>query len=89
MITDLSRLVAGSATYQSALTDFLRDLVRIASVNGRDPEATVATRIEQEARKLGLESHLVALQPDRPNILVSYGEGADGFALIAHMDTVA
>jgi len=89
VITDLSTLMAGSAKYQSAITDFLRDLVRIPSVNGRDPEAALAIRIEEEARKLGLESRLVALQPDRPNILVSYGEGADGFALIAHMDTVA
>jgi succinyl-diaminopimelate desuccinylase len=89
MIDDLSTLVAGSAIYQSALTDFLRDLVRISSVNGRDTEAALAARIEQEARKLGLASRLVALQPERPNILVTYGEGTDGFALIAHMDTVA
>lgn len=89
MIANHSTLVAGSAKYQSALTDFLRDLVRIPSVNGRDPESTLAFRVEEEARKLGLDSRLVALEPERPNILVSYGEGTDGFALIAHMDTVA
>jgi acetylornithine deacetylase/succinyl-diaminopimelate desuccinylase-like protein len=86
---DLSALTAVAASYQPALTDFLRDLVRIPSVNGRDPEAALATRITEEARKLGLDSRLVALQAERPNVLVTYGKGTDGFALIAHMDTVA
>ena len=61
----------------------------IPSVNGRDLEGRLARRIESEACKLGLESRMVALQPDRPNILVTYGEGPDRFALIGHMDTVA
>ena len=42
-----------------------------------------------EANKLGFESRLIALQPERPNILVTYGKGAERFALIGHMDTVA
>jgi acetylornithine deacetylase/succinyl-diaminopimelate desuccinylase-like protein len=85
----LSTLAAGSVKYESALTDFLCDLVRIPTVNGRDTEAALTTRITEEARTLGLDSRLVARQPDRPNILVTYGEGAEGFAIIAHMDTVA
>lgn len=89
MTTDISALLSGAARYQSDLTAFLRDLVRIRSVNGRDPEGPLAIRIQEEANKLGLESRLVALQPERPNILVTYGAGADRFALIAHMDTVA
>ncbi len=89
MKPDLSALITGAANHQPALTDFLRDLVRIPSVNGRDPETPLTTRIAEEAIKLGLDSRLVALQPERPNILVTYGEGAEGFALIAHMDTVA
>jgi succinyl-diaminopimelate desuccinylase len=36
-----------------------------------------------------LEARLVAREPERPNVLVSYGSGADRFALIAHLDTVA
>jgi len=71
------------------MTAFLRDLVRIPSVNGLHSEGRVATRVEEEARKLGLEARLIAREPDRPNVLVSYGAGADRFALIAHMDTVA
>jgi acetylornithine deacetylase/succinyl-diaminopimelate desuccinylase-like protein len=87
--TDISTLLSASERYQLELTAFLRDLVRIPSVNGRDPEGPVALRIEEEARKLGLESRLVAREPERPNVLVTYGSGADRFALIAHMDTVA
>lgn len=89
MIPDISTLLTSAGRYQPDLTGFLRDLVRIPTVNGRDPEAPLVARIEQEARKLGLASRRVALQPERPNILVSYGEGSDQFALIAHMDTVA
>lgn len=85
----LSTLIAGSANYQSDLNEFLRDLVRIPSVNGRDLEAALATRFEQEVRKLGLDSRRRALQSERPNILLTHGEGADWFSLIAHMDTVA
>jgi acetylornithine deacetylase/succinyl-diaminopimelate desuccinylase-like protein len=87
--SNISTLLASAGKVQSDITSFLCDLVRIPTVNGRDMEAPLATRIEQEARKLGLESRLVARQPDRPNILVSYGKGPDRFALIAHMDTVA
>jgi succinyl-diaminopimelate desuccinylase len=87
--TDISTLLSASERYRHGLTAFLRELVRIPSVNGRDLEGPVATRIEEQARKLGLESRLVAREPERPNVLVSYGSGADRFALIAHMDTVA
>ena len=89
MIKETSLLLSAAQKYQPDLTGFLRDLVRIPSVNGRDPEAPLASRIEEEAHKLGLESRLIALQSERPNILVTYGVGAARFSLIAHMDTVA
>lgn len=89
VISNPSNLLTAAGKYQSDLTAFLRDLVCIPSVNGRNPEAPVAARIMDEARKLGLDSRLVALQPERPNVLVSYGAGADSFAMIGHMDTVA
>ena len=89
MILDSYALLTSAYKYQIDLTDFLRDLVRIRSVNGRDTEHGLAERIQMEANKLGLESNLVALQPGRPNILVTYGTGAERFALIGHMDTVA
>jgi len=86
---DISVLLASAGRYQSDLTEFLRDLVRIPSVNGRQAEVSVAQRIQEEAKKLGFESHLVALDRERPNILITYGTGEDRFALIGHMDTVA
>src|SRR5689334_13269853 len=89
MIKETAPLLSAARKYQPDLTAFLRELVRIPSVNGRDPEAPLANRIEEEAHKLGLEAHLVALQAERPNIRVTYGEGRERFALIAHMDTVA
>lgn len=89
MILDSSTLLAGANKYKTDLIDFLRDLVRIPSVNGRDTEHLLAERIQMEAHKLGLESNLVALQSERPNILVTYGSGSESFALIGHMDTVA
>jgi len=89
VIQNTSALLTAAGKYQKDLTAFLRDLVRIPSVNGRDTEAALAGRIQVEANKLGFESRLVALQPERPNILVTYGAGADRFALISHMDTVA
>ena len=89
MIFDSSVLLAGANKYHTDLIDFLRDLVRIPSVNGRDTERLLAERIQLEANRLGLESQLIALQPERPNILVTYGTGAERFALIGHMDTVA
>jgi len=89
LITDHSSLLRIAETYQSDITAFLRALVRIPSVNGRDPESRIAERIQVEADRLGFESRLVALQPERPNILLTYGTGMERFALIGHMDTVA
>lgn len=67
----------------------LKDLVQLRSVNGRDSEAGVAHRLAVEAERLGLTAELVALDPGRPNVVVSWGHGPAGFALIGHMDTVA
>lgn len=71
------------------LLALLQDLVRLRSVNGRDSEAALAQRLAQEAERLGLAAELVALDPARPNVLVRWGHGPAGFALIGHMDTVA
>jgi succinyl-diaminopimelate desuccinylase len=67
---------------------FLQDLVRIPSVNGRNTEAAVARRVVEEAERLDLPARLVAADPERPNVLVELGDGAKGFALVAHLDTV-
>ena len=74
---------------QDRLVRFLQDLVRIPSVNGRENEGEVAGRVLEEARALGLDGEIVAPNPERPNVLASWGEGERGFALLAHMDSVA
>jgi acetylornithine deacetylase/succinyl-diaminopimelate desuccinylase-like protein len=89
LIPDAASLLRAANLYQPDITAFLSDLVRIPSVNGRDSEDRIAQRVQEEADKLGLESRLVAQEPDRPNVLVTYGSGAERFALIGHMDTVA
>ncbi len=86
---DQDRLVAAARRYQPELVAFLQDLVRIRSVNGRETEAAVAGRILAEAERLGLDCRLVAADPRRPNALVTWGRGPNGFVLVGHMDTVA
>ncbi|HUF38783.1 MAG TPA: M20/M25/M40 family metallo-hydrolase [Anaerolineales bacterium] len=78
-----------AGSYADDLVAFLQDLVRIPSVNGRDPERPAAERVAAEAEKLGFDAALHASNPDRPNVLVSWGYGPRGFALIGHLDTVA
>lgn len=75
--------------YQQHTLVFLRDLVRIHSVNGRDGERGVAQRIVDEASSIGLDAKMIAIDPERPNALVCWGSGPAGFTLIAHTDTVA
>ena len=82
-------LISIAHEYEAALIAFLQDLVRIRSVNGREGEKAVAERIAGEAQRLELPAQLIAADPDRPNVLVSWGRGEAGFALIGHMDTVA
>lgn len=82
-------LLSRADIYHDKIASFLQDLVRIPSVNGRDTEKAVAERIIAEGKALGFKSELAAKDPERPNALVSYGEGENGFAIIAHIDTVA
>ena len=75
--------------YAGQMTSFLQDIVRIPSVNGRNPERPVALRLIEEAKYLELDFSLVFKDEDRPNAVVTCGNGSKSFALIAHMDTVA
>ena len=85
----IDQIIKRAQEYQTKIIEFLQDLVRIPSVNGRDNERCIAERIVVEAQKLDLPANLAALDPERPNALVSYGSGKTEFALIGHMDTVA
>ena len=83
------QLVEMAERYGDQITKFLQDLVRIPSVNGRDSERKVAERIIAEGERLGLNSYLKAKNDNRPNAVITCGDGDQGFAIIAHMDTVA
>jgi acetylornithine deacetylase/succinyl-diaminopimelate desuccinylase-like protein len=72
-----------------SLQAFLQDLVRIRSVNGRDRELEIAERVRDEAQRLGFEATLAGSDPERPNVIVEWGHGPRGFALVGHLDTVA
>ena len=86
---DKQKVLAKAQEYAPQVEAFLADIVRIPSVNKRDPEVRVAERILQEAQSLGFDSELAAKDPQRPNVLARYGQGNKGFALIGHIDTVA
>ena len=85
----VARLLSVAGELRQDVTDFLRDLVRIPSVNGQHPEQALALRILEEAEKLALPVQLEGKDASRPNVLARFGEGSNGFALIGHMDTVA
>ncbi len=85
----IDRILSAASSYQSELTAFLQDLVRIPSVNGRESEKAVAERIVAEGKFLGFKSELIAKDPERPNAVIQYGQGEKAFAIIAHIDTVA
>jgi acetylornithine deacetylase/succinyl-diaminopimelate desuccinylase-like protein len=82
-------LLSMAQQHQEEVVTLLQNLVRILSVNGRDDEVAVAQRVAEEATRLRLEFRLVGAEAARPNMLVRWGDGPAGFALIGHMDTVA
>ncbi|MFN8527212.1 MAG: M20/M25/M40 family metallo-hydrolase [Anaerolineae bacterium] len=75
--------------HREALTEFTGDLLRIPSVNGVDPESAIAARIAEQARRYGLDAQIVGADLQRPNVIVTVGEGEPGLILIGHLDTVA
>jgi len=87
--SNTKNLMEKAEQYAGQMTSFLQDLVRIPSVNGRDTERAVAERIIEEGEKLGLNSTLVANDQERPNAVVTLGNGKNRFVLIGHIDTVA
>lgn len=89
MKPDTAHLVALARERQAEVVTFLQDLIRIPSVNGRDAEVAVAQRVAEEAARLGFKADLIAADPTRPNVVVNWGDGPAGFALIGHLDTVA
>jgi succinyl-diaminopimelate desuccinylase len=67
----------------------VQGLVQTPSVNGRDQEVAVAQVIYDFAVHHGLDVEMVALETERPCVLVRVGPaGEPGLVLVGHMDTV-
>jgi len=74
---------------EAQMIDLCQRLIQTRSVNGVDPERDLAELIAREAESLGLSAELYAMQPERPNVIVSTaGEGETGLLLVGHLDTV-
>jgi succinyl-diaminopimelate desuccinylase len=72
------------------LVQLCQDLVRTPSVNGVYPERKVAELVAQFAKTHDLEVERVALEQERPNVLVRVGASKEvGLLLVAHTDTVS
>ena len=89
MQTSLKKLQSSAKSLEDNIVSFLDDLVSLKSVNGANNEEDIAVRISEEAHKLNLQSQIEALDKNRPNVLISHGEGPFEFLFVAHMDTVA
>ena len=71
------------------VADVCRRMVRTPSVNGRDPEKHIAGLIAETAAGYGLETEILAADPERPNVLVHAGPpGETALLLVGHLDTV-
>lgn len=89
MLTPLKKLQSSAQSLEDNIVSFLDELVSLKSVNGSNSEKDIAIRIAEEAHKLNLQSQVEALDKNRPNVLISHGEGPFEFLFVAHMDTVA
>lgn len=71
------------------LIAFCQRLIRTPSVNGVHPEADLAQVIAEEARRLGLDAQVIGITPERPNVIITAGQGErTGLLLLGHLDTV-
>ncbi|CAF0893670.1 unnamed protein product [Adineta steineri] len=79
-----------SSSLTSSMVSFLSDLIRIRSICGINTEYLVAERISIECQKLKLKYELVSApnQEDRPNVIVTAGNGPSKFLFVGHTDTV-
>jgi acetylornithine deacetylase/succinyl-diaminopimelate desuccinylase family protein len=74
---------------ESQMVALCQRMIQTRSVNGVDPERNLAELIAREAASLGLRAELHAMQPERPNVVVSTTrKGETRLLLIGHLDTV-
>jgi acetylornithine deacetylase/succinyl-diaminopimelate desuccinylase-like protein len=75
---------------QSETTDVLRELVRFNTVNPPGSERPAIEFLAAYLREAGLETELLADDPDRPNLVADLSGEGDGPTLcyLGHVDTV-
>ena len=74
---------------RDSLIGLCQRLLQTPSVNGVHDEAAIAAVIRDAAAALGLHTQMSALNPRRPNVIVSTApEGETGLLLVGHTDTV-
>ena len=95
--SELPSTALDGATWDAAheqLVGFLRDLIRIPSINPPDPpgpETVAAQRIAAELRAVGLEPEVIEPVPGRGTVTVRLhgdGTGGDPLLLLSHLDVV-
>src|SRR5687768_10042418 len=75
----LRAIKAYLAARESELLGFTRDLIAIPSATPPGDERAVAQRIQHEFDRLQLgQAEILALQPERPNLLLKTRESAGG-----------
>jgi len=94
---DLPSAALDGVTWEAAhgqLVGFLRDLIRIPSINPPDPpgpETIAALRIAAELRVEGLDPEVIEPAPGRGTVTVRLrgdGTGGDALLLLSHLDVV-
>ena len=94
---DLPSAALDGITWEAAhgqLVGFLRDLIRIPSINPPDPpgpETIAALRIAAELRAEGLDPEVIEPAPGRGTVTVRLrgdGTGGDALLLLSHLDVV-
>jgi acetylornithine deacetylase/succinyl-diaminopimelate desuccinylase-like protein len=74
--------------YNKHITDFIKKLISVPSVNGVDSEIEIINLIASEAKKLNLPFKIIQKDKNHPNIFIgnNFNEKT-GLLLIAHVDT--
>jgi acetylornithine deacetylase/succinyl-diaminopimelate desuccinylase-like protein len=90
LLSDLERrLLTLLRQWSPEIVSFCQRLLQTPSVNGVHDERAVAEVIAEQAQRLGLHTQIVALDPRRPNVIVSTAaQGETGLLLLGHLDTV-
>lgn len=78
------------AEIKPRLTELVKDLIRIPSVSGENPEREIADFIKKYCRSIGIKIQEVAKDNLRPNLILDTDpEKYENFLFLGHMDTIS